>query len=862
MSIKLPDSKQMDSMSAADMFTLLQSSLDGLTSAEAAERLSTFGPNALAEHKESKWTKLFRFFWGPIPWMIEIAIILSLIAKDWNDAIIITVLLLFNAGIGFWEDFKASNALDALKAGLALQAQVLRDGKWQQIPSADLVPGDVVNIRLGDVVPADCKLAKGDYLSVDQAALTGESLPVSKKVDDMAYSGSIAKQGEMTGLVGATGSNTFFGRTAKLVASAGAQSHFQQAVMRVGDFLIILALILCVILSGVLLHRDYVGAGGFTLPAILAMAKFILILAVASIPVAMPAVLSITMALGALELSKQKAIVSRLQTIEEMAGIDILCSDKTGTLTKNELTIDTPVIIGDTSVEEIELYGALASRAENNDVIDNTIISAVKDKEKLSEFSLVKFTPFDPVSKRTEAILTGSANEQVRATKGAPQVIMDLCNLPADKLDKAQKIVEDFASRGYRTLGVAKSEGEGSWSFLGIIPLFDPPRDDSVETIRLAKEHGLAVKMVTGDDTAIAAEISGQLNLGTHIRPANEIFENVDPDNIPDDVAETIEKADGFARVFPEHKYGIVKALQRRGHLVAMTGDGVNDAPALKQADAGIAVSGATDAARAAAGLVLTAPGLSVIIKAIDAARQIFERMMSYTIYRIAMTMDVMFFVVLAIILFPKVPGVTGSFVPLTPVMIILLALLDDIPIMTIAYDNTRISPTPVRWDMPRILSISTVLGIFSVIQTLGLYVYFMENLGATFWGVAIDPAHVQTMMFLQLVVGGHLLLFVTRQEKAFFSSPGPAGTLFCALIGTQIIAALLCGFGSTWLMIPALPWALIGLVWLYNLVWMVVLDVIKLITYRTLAHRGMRAATMSKMSEGLDSYDGLHNQK
>ncbi len=844
MSIKIPDSEHLEKVSIPDLFTALECSDKGLTSEQVKERLSQFGPNVLEEKKESTWKKLAKFFWSPIPWMIEIAIFLSILASDWNDAVIITFLLFFNALIGFWEEHKASNALDALKAGLALQARVLRDGKWSEIPAADLVPGDIIRIRLGDVVPADCKLLEGEYLSIDQAALTGESLPVNKKVGDVVYSGSIAKQGEMVAVASATAGNTFFGRTAKLVASAGATSHFQQAVMRIGDFLIILALVLCILLSFVLVHRNYLATHTFTTSSLLSMAKFVLILAIASIPVAMPAVLSVTMALGALVLSKHKAIVSRLQAIEEMAGVDILCSDKTGTLTKNQLTIAEPVVFGDATVDDIELVGALASRAENNDVIDNTVIASVKNKDLLKEYKYGKFTPFDPISKRTQSVVTEiKTGAEIWASKGAPQVIIDLAKLAGDELQKAQDTVDGFAKKGYRTLGVAKSLDKGqSWIFLGIIPLYDPPRDDSAATIAAAQDYGLSVKMVTGDDTAIAAQISSQLGMGTNIRPANAIFENVNADYIPDNVAAEIEHADGFARVFPEHKYGIVKALQNRGHLVAMTGDGVNDAPALKQADVGIAVSGATAAARAAAALVLTAPGLSVIIKAIDAARQIFERMMSYTIYRIAMTIDVMFFVVAAIIFYPHVPGVVGSFVPLTPVMIILLALLDDIPIMTIAYDNTRVSPKPVRWQMHRILTISTVLGIISVLQTLALYVYSMDNLGHTLWGIMLDPPHVQTMMFLQLVVGGHLLLFVTRQQKAFFSKPAPALSLFSALMLTQIFAALLCGIGSSWLSVPSLPWALIGFVWLYNLIWMVILDVVKLITYKVIDHMGHRA--------------------
>lgn len=837
-------------MKLEEVFSSVQSSSNGLKSSDATERLKVCGRNAIEEKKKSALMLFLKFFWGPIPWMIEAAAILSIIAEDVKDFIIIMVMLIFNALIGFWEEHKASNALEALKKGLALKARALRDGQWAEINAADLVPGDVIRIRLGDVIPADGKLISGEFLSVDQAALTGESLPVSKKIGDIVYSGSVAKQGEMIGVVTATGVNTFFGRTAKLVARAGNVSHFQQAVMRVGNFLIAVSVGLCLILSAVVLYRDHLSTGAINVTEILRLAKFVLILAIASIPVAMPAVLSVTMALGALAMSRKKAIVARLQAIEEMAGVDILCSDKTGTLTKNELTLDTPILFAAKDAQECILAGSLASKAENNDAIDLAVIDGLKDKSILNNYKQTKFIPFDPVTKRTEGTITTPDGKTIRCTKGAPQVIIGMSKMADADVKKANDSVSDLAKHGYRALGVAQSEDDGkTWSFLGIIPMFDPPRDDSATTIAQAKEHGLQVKMVTGDDIAIASEISGKLGMGTHIQAATDIFKDADPDHMPQKAAECIEKADGFGRVFPEHKYGIVKALQSLHHIVAMTGDGVNDAPALKQADAGIAVSGATDAARAAAALILTAPGLSVIIKAIETARQIFERMMSYTIYRIAMTIDVMVFVVLSMIIFPKVPGTTESFAPLTAIMIIILALLDDIPIMTIAYDNTLIDPKPVRWNMARVLSISTVLGAMSVLQTFGLLFLGMHFIGKNLLGVIVDSNHLKTMLFLQLVIGGHLMLFVTRTKRPFFMPPYPNIILFCAIIGTQIFAAVMCGFG--WGLVPALPWTLIGVVWIYNLIWMFVQDIAKLITYRLMAYRAKHQQKFMEQTSG-----------
>ncbi|MEX1661852.1 plasma-membrane proton-efflux P-type ATPase [Thioclava sp. 15-R06ZXC-3] len=781
----------------------------GLSAAEARKRLETFGPNALEEHRVSPLKKLAGYFWGPIPWMIEAAAVLSALDAHWADLAIILVLLLFNAGVGFWQERKADDALAALKNQLALRARALRDGKWAEIDAADLVPGDVIRIRLGDVIPADVRLREGAYLSIDQAALTGESLPVAKKPGEDAYSGSIAKQGEMVAQVIATGANTFFGRTAKLVEGAGAVSHFQRAVLRIGDFLILVALVLSAVLILVELFRGESPAR---------LLQFVLILVVASIPVAMPAVLSVTMALGALALSKKKAIVSRLQSIEEMAGIDILCSDKTGTLTQNKLTLGDPELFAATDAPALILAGALASKAEDKDAIDLAVIGGLNEAA-LAGYTQTAFTPFDPVGKRTQADVTGPQGA-FRVSKGAPQVILGLCAPDDATITRAKGIVDALATKGFRTLGVARSDDAGqSWVFLGILPLFDPPREDSAQTIAEARAHGIEVKMVTGDDTAIGREISGKLGLGTNIRPATDLFGS-DGTQVPADAAEQVEAADGFARVFPEHKYRIVKALQDRGHLVGMTGDGVNDSPAIKQADVGIAVSGATDAARAAADLILTTPGLSTIISAVEEARRIFERMTSYTIYRIAMTIDIMLFVVLAMLIF-------GVY-PLTAVMIILLALLDDIPIMTIAYDNTWLSKKPVRWNMPWVLGVSSLLGFLSVIQTFGLM--YLGKIP-----FAMDTPHLQTMIFLQLVVGGHLMLFVTRNRKSFWRKPYPAWPLVSAILATQVLAVLMTGFG--WLM-PALPWHIIALVWVYNLVWMVVLDFAKLGADSLMGHR------------------------
>jgi len=601
----------------------------------------------------------------------------------------------------------------------------------------------------------------------------------------------------------ATGSSTFFGRTARLVGETSSQSHFQQAVLRIGDYLIYLSLALAAVLVLVQIDR---GA------RLVMLAQFTLILVVAAIPVAMPAVLSVTMAIGARALAAMKAIVTRLESIEELAGMDVLCSDKTGTLTVNRLTLGEPVLVAAADGQEVILAAALASVAEDQDAIDQAVLNGLEDASATSAYHRSSFTPFDPVGKRTEATVEDGAGETFKVTKGAPQVILDMCQPSAQERAETEHAVDELASKGFRTLGVARSTGADSWSFLGILPLFDPPREDSPETIRRARDHGVRVTMVTGDNVAIAREISGRLGLGQNIRAATELT-NQGEDDVD---ASVVEEADGFAEVFPEHKYRIVKRLQGLGHVVGMTGDGVNDAPTLKQADTGVAVSGATDAARAAADLVLVAPGLSVIVRAIEEARRIFERMNSYAIYRITETIRIMVFVVLAMIVF--------NIYPITAIMIILLAFFNDVPIMAIAYDNTWLDPKPVRWDMRRILTVSTVLGLIGVVETFGLLV-----LGRT-W-LHLDAAQIQSFIFLKLAVAGHLTLFVARTRKPFLSRPHPAPLVLLSAIVTKVAATLLVASGLG--LVAPISWPVIALIWGYCLVWLFLEDWAKLATYR-----------------------------
>ncbi|WP_353662873.1 plasma-membrane proton-efflux P-type ATPase [Hydrogenimonas sp. SS33] len=837
--------------------------LKGLTSDEAQKRLAQYGPNAIEEKEESWWHRLFRRFWGPIPWMIETAAVLSALARRWEDFTIIMVLLLVNAIVDFYQESKALSAIAVLKKKLARKALVLRDGKWQEIDAKEVVPGDIIKVKIGDIVPADAKLlGGGDFLLVDQSALTGESLPVDKKAGDELYANAIIKQGEMIAQITATGKNTYFGKTVGLVAKAEREerSHFQQMVIKVGNFLIYVTIVMIAIIiwHGLRTHQPTVD-----------LLIFALVLTISAIPVAMPAVLTVTMAIGARVLAAKQAIVSKLASIEEMAGMDVLCSDKTGTLTQNKMSLADPYVIEKYDPDTLMLYAALASKEENNDPIEKPIfeyIDAHKLRNKLATHKLAKFLPFDPVHKRTEGLY--KTGECMVYTKGAPQVIIEQCDEKEFDKKAAYAQVEAFAEKGFRTLGVAYRKCEEDlYHFVGLIPLFDPPRPDSKEAIAEAKAKGVEVKMVTGDNIAVAKYIAKILGIGDNIKDVRElkgesiteylylsqvlakaIAEQMHPDatdeevqkqvdaimkkvkrelyNMPipkgtvkkheSEIIAAIEQANGFAQVFPEDKYFIVDELQKADHIVGMTGDGVNDAPALKKADCGIAVSGATDAARAAAAIVLMAPGLRVIVDAIKEARKIFERMKSYTIFRIAETIRIIIFMTLAIVIY--------DFYPITAIMIIVLALLNDIPIMTIAYDHTKIREKPVRWDMKEIFVLASWLGLAGVLSSFLL-----------FW-ILISVMHVplefvQSAFFAKLVIAGHGTIYNTRIDDWFWKRPWPSWTLFNATFSSRVAGTIIAVYGFG-LMQP-IGWAWALSMWGYALTWFVFNDVVKMAVLR-----------------------------
>lgn len=777
---------------------------EGLAGREAAARLQRYGTNALEQERRSTMREFLSHFWAPIPWMIEGALVLTALTGRWADFGIILGLLLLNGAVGFWEEHQAENAVEALRERLAKYARVFRDGKWSTISAEQIVPGDLAAVTRGDVVPADGVVVAGTA-DADESALTGESLPVEKHAGDEAPSGTIISRGSPRIRVLATGASTEFGRAAQLTGESGPVSHFQRAIFSIGRYLIVIALSLVALIVAVELAR------GSSLTETI---EFALVVLIASIPVALPAVLSVTMAVGARELARREAVVRHLPAVEEMSGVDVLCVDKTGTITKNQLTIVDVVSIDGSTPSQILRDAALSVELGSGDVVDEAVLAALD--APIDDQEVVELHPFDAKRKRAEALVRDRDGSERRVAKGAVQAILELTGEGGSEGGRISEVTAAFARKGYRALAVSAADGD-DWRLAGLLAIEDPPREDSRETLEQAGRLGVKVKMVTGDRVEIGRQIAAEVGMGTGIIESGEIAGSQG-----DEFADRVEAADGFAQVVPEDKHRIVRALQGRNHIVGMTGDGVNDAPALSRADAGIAVSGATDAARAAADIVLLAPGLSVIIEAIHRAREVFRRMTNYAIYRITETVRVVLFVAISIVVF-------GLF-PVTPIQIVLLAILNDAAILTIAYDRVLPSPQPERWALPEVLTIATVLGLVGVVESLSLV-----WLGHIVLDLS-DP-ELRTLLYLKLSVAGHLTLFVARTRGRFWSHR-PATILLVAVIGTQAVATLIAASG--FLMKP-LDWDLIALVWGYALVWMLLLDQIKLVAYRLLERHGPR---------------------
>ncbi|KAF7154672.1 hypothetical protein RHSIM_Rhsim01G0038300 [Rhododendron simsii] len=828
-----------------EVFEQLKCTREGLSTEEGEKRLQIFGFNKLEEKKaqlwihsfESKLLKFLGFMWNPLSWVMESAAIMAIALAngggkppDWQDFVGIVVLLIINSTISFIEENNAGNAAAALMAGLAPKTKVLRDGKWSEQEAEILVPGDIISIKLGDIVPADARLLEGDPLKIDQSALTGESLPVTKHPGNEVFSGSTCKQGEIEAVVIATGVHTFFGKAAHLVDSTNQVGHFQKVLTAIGNFCI------CSIAVGMLIElvvmypiqgREY--RDGI---------DNLLVLLIGGIPIAMPTVLSVTMAIGSHRLSQQGAITKRMTAIEEMAGMDVLCSDKTGTLTLNKLTVDKNLIevfVKDGDKDTVVLLAARASRVENQDAIDASIVGMLGDpKEARAGINEIHFLPFNPVDKRTAITYIDSNGNWHRSSKGAPEQIIDLCELKGDACKKAHEIIDNFADRGLRSLGVArqtvpekaKESAGGPWEFVGLLPLFDPPRHDSAETIRRALDLGVNVKMITGDQLAIGKETGRRLGMGTNMYPSSSLLGQSKDESISSiPVDELIEKADGFAGVFPEHKYEIVKKLQERKHICGMTGDGVNDAPALKKADIGIAVADATDAARSASDIVLTEPGLSVIVSAVLTSRAIFQRMKNYTIYAVSITIRiVMGFMFIALI---------WKF-DFSPFMVLIIAILNDGTIMTISKDRVKPSPVPDSWKLKEIFATGVVLGTYLALMTV---VFFWLASDTDFFskvfGVrSISGKHneLTAALYLQVSIVSQALIFVTRSRSwSFIERPGLL--LVVAFVAAQLVATAIAVYANwEFARIQGIGWGWAGVIWIFSVVTYFPLDVLKFI--------------------------------
>ncbi|KAF3451936.1 hypothetical protein FNV43_RR08032 [Rhamnella rubrinervis] len=819
-----------------EVFEELRTSRRGLSSDDAEARLVIFGPNKLEEKPENKILKFLSFMWNPLSWVMEAAAVMAIVlangggeGPDWQDFVGILCLLIINSTISFIEENNAGNAAAALMAHLAPKTKVLRDGQWQEQDAAILVPGDIISIKLGDIIPADARLLEGDPLKIDQSSLTGESLPVTKRTGDEVFSGSTCKHGEIEAVVIATGVHSFFGKAAHLVDSTEVIGHFQKVLTSIGNFCICsiaVGLILEIIVMFPVQHRSY--RDGI---------NNLLVLLIGGIPIAMPTVLSVTLAIGSHRLSQQGAITKRMTAIEEMAGMDVLCSDKTGTLTLNRLTVDrnlVEVFNKDMDKDTVVLLAARAARLENQDAIDAAIVNMLADpKEARANITEVHFLPFNPVDKRTAITYIDSDGKWYRASKGAPEQILNLCREKNEIAGKVHVIIDKFAERGLRSLGVAiqevpektKDGPGGPWTFCGLLPLFDPPRHDSAETIRRALHLGVCVKMITGDQLAIAKETGRRLGMGTNMYPSSSLLGREKDENEALPVDELIEKADGFAGVFPEHKYEIVKILQEKKHVVGMTGDGVNDAPALKKADIGIAVADATDAARGAADIVLTEPGLSVIISAVLTSRAIFQRMKNYTIYAVSITIRIVLgFVLLALIWEYDFP----------PFMVLIIAILNDGTIMTISQDRVKPSPRPDSWKLNEIFATGIVIGTYLALVTVLFYWVIVDtDFFETHFHVkslSSDSEKISSAIYLQVSIISQALIFVTRSQSwSFLERPGTL--LMCAFVVAQLVATLIAVYAHiSFAYIRGIGWGWAGVIWLYSLIFYIPLDIIKFV--------------------------------
>jgi H+-transporting ATPase len=761
----------------------------GLTQTEVKQRIELYGPNTVEEKRQNPVIAFLKRFWGLTAWILEIAIVISFVLGNYLDLYIIAALLLINAVLGFFQEQQATRAVKALKQKLQIQARVLRDGLWSTISAVELVPGDIVRIRSGDLVPSDLKIIDAET-TVDQSAITGESLELEKQKSDLVFSGSMIRKGEATGIVTSTGARTYFGKTIQLVQMAKPKLHMETVISGLMKWLLILVGVLLALAFAVSWIR------GINL---LVMLSLVLILLVSAIPVALPTMFTITMALGSQELAKKGVLVTRLSASEDAALMDVLCVDKTGTLTLNMLKIADVIEINNFTTDDIVLFGALASQKANQDPIDMAFLAAAQEKNlALNDYTQKKFTPFDPTTRRTEATLEKNGQE-LRVAKGAVSVLSSMSEMNGKELADLETKIDALGSKGYRIIAVAVSHQEAKMQLAGLVALYDQPRPDSAKIIAKLRAFGISVKMLTGDSLPIAKQVAQEIHLGNKIARAPEIKEAANNDAIV--AAEIVEKSDGFAEIYPEGKYQIVKALQSERHVVGMTGDGVNDAPALKQAEVGIAVSNATDVAKGAASVVLTEPGLANILSLVVAGRMIYQRILTWIFNKIVKTFQIVVFVVLAFLF-------TGLFV-VNAFQVVLLLFLVDFVTISLATDNTTPSEKPETWNIASILKTSIILGVFIVAESFGLL-----YLGLTYLNLS-NISQLNTFVFDMLLFGGLFTIFVVRERDNFWKTK-PSKPLLIAVLVDVTVSSLLSVIGIPGLAPIPMLYVVIVLGWFF----------------------------------------------
>ncbi len=793
------DRKTAEGLSIEEALKQLNSGKDGLSEDEAKKRLEQYGLNEIQTKKQNVLIKFLSKFIGTIPLMLYIIIAISIVLNKYIDAYIVIGLLIFNGITSFLEEYKADNTLELLKNKLSVLVKVERGGEWKTVQSKFIVPGDIIRIRLGDIAPADCKIIESDYLSVDQSMLTGESLPVDKKTNELVFSSSVVREGEATGVVISTGKNTAFGKTAELVKIAKTRTHLEASIFRILEYLLVLDV--------ALIAAIFIGSYFFGIQLLLVV-PFSLLILLTSVPVALPAAFTVAMAYGTERLSSKNILVTKLEAIEEASTMTVICLDKTGTITKNQLSISDPIQYGKFSNVDVFRYAALASRVEDNDQIDLAIIHGAQERKiDLKGYTVKTFRPFDPSTKTSSAVVSFNGNE-ITVLKGFPESVMETCKLSSNDKNKINSSIDEMASKGYRTIAVAYKDGS-KWNFVGVIPMNDKPREDSKKLIDELRSLDLNVKMLTGDNENTAKAIAKEVDIGDNILDVSALNGKSEKE-----IAEIITRADGFAGVYPNDKYTIVKALQDNGFHVGMTGDGVNDAPALKQAEVGIAVSNATDVAKSAADIVLTSEGIEPIVNAIKESRSIFERMITYTLKKVSRVLQTSIFLSIFFLIL--------RFLPMRSIQLILALFLSDIGSISLSTDNELYSNHPDTWNIKVVFLVSLMFGIVAITQV-SVLAYFGLNF------MKLPSAQFQTFIFLIFIASMELMTLSMRERRSFWSSM-PSALVLSQIIVSIAVAVVLSYYG---ILMTAISLYAILLVIIVSILFLLLMDRIKLLAFR-----------------------------